>query len=194
MRGRLIYIMGASGAGKDSLIRELCRYFKDSPVTVVRRHITRPASAGGEKHIPVSPERFEELSAQGYFSLQWTGHGLRYGIAAQSDLLLERGLSLLLNGSRAAFPAAMQRYPDLLPVLVSAHPHILRTRLAARGRESGEEMEARLQRARMPVPGEDAARQWIRIDNSGALKDTALRLAHEIERALGLPENGKRHP
>lgn len=191
MRGRLIYVMGPSGAGKDALLLALRPLLEDEPVAFVRRCITRPASAGGEKHISVSRERFEELSARGRFSLQWHSHGLRYGIPASWDRLLERGISLIVNGSRAAFPDALRRHPDLIPVLVSAPVHVLRSRLIARGRESGTALEERLQGALMPVPGASSASGWIRIDNSGRLEDAAAELAAKIRKALGQRQAGR---
>lgn len=185
MRGRLIYVMGPSGAGKDSLLLALRPLLEGEPVAFVRRCITRPASAGGERHIPVSRERFEELAARGRFSLHWHSHGLRYGIPAAWDRLLERGTSLIVNGSRAAFPEALRRHPDLIPVLVSAPVPVLRARLLARGRESGTDLEERMQGALMPVPDEASAAGLIRIDNAGRLEDAADALAQEIRKALG---------
>ena len=184
MRGRLIYVMGPSGAGKDSLLLALRPRLEGEPVAFVRRCITRPASAGGERHIAVSHERFEELSARGHFSLQWKSHGLRYGIPAAWERLLERGTSLIVNGSRAAFPEARRRHPDLIPVLVSAPVPVLRARLIARGRESGSDLEERLQSALAPVPGAASVSGWIRIDNSGCLEDAADALAQSIRNAL----------
>ena len=47
-RGRLVYVMGASGVGKDSLLEELRSIAPDLPLAYAVRHITRPASDGGE--------------------------------------------------------------------------------------------------------------------------------------------------
>lgn len=184
VRGRLIYVMGASGSGKDSLIAELRHLLRDEPFAFARRWITRPPAADRERHVPVSPERFEALAGQGYFSLHWHCHGFRYGLPAAWDKVLERGTSLVVNGSREAFPEAAARYPDLLPVLVSVPRHILRERLLQRGRESGMMLERRLRRASMPVPGEERIREWIRIDNSGSLPDTAAFLAQALRTVL----------
>lgn len=186
MHGRLVYVMGPSGAGKDSILHALHRRLQGLPVVFARRYITRPASDGGEQHIPVNREQFEALSEQGYFSLQWDSHGLRYGISAQSDMLLEHGVSLIVNGSRAAFPEAVRRYPDILPVLISVPPEMLRARLTSRGRESGEALEERLQRAFMPIPDENAVTEWIRIDNSGTLETSADVLEKALRRSLHL--------
>ncbi len=185
MRGRLVYVMGASGAGKDSLIREILRRFRGLPLAAVRRHITRPASAEGERHIAVSRERFEELASAGRFSLHWTSHGHHYGISVHAEQALACGVSLLVNGSRAAFAEAVRRYPNLIPVLVTAKPHLLRERLLARGRESGAELEERLAGALLALPDLDSL-PWIRIDNSGHLHEAASLLEQELRSRLPL--------
>ena len=172
MRGRIIYVMGASGAGKDSLIREMRRRFRLFPLTVARRYITRPPVPGEEAHVSVSPEKFSQLADAGHFALQWSAHGCRYGISVRSERALAHGISIIINGSRTAFPQAALRYPDILPVLVTAPVHSLRQRLTQRGRESGNELEERLSGAlvsALPAPG----LSWIHIDNSGTLEDAA---------------------
>ena len=181
--GRLVYVMGASGAGKDSLLEAL-RLSSALPLAFAVRYITRPASEGGEKHIPLSRSRFEQLAARGFFALHWTSHGRCYGISASSALALEQGFFLLVNGSRAAFPQVLHLYPDVLPVLVSAPAHVLRERLLQRGRESGEELERRLNTADMRIPGADRVADWIRIENSGSLEEAASTLEAQLRRRL----------
>ena len=65
-QGQLVYVMGASGSGKDSLLQALRPRLRGVPVAFARRYITRPLSAKGERHIAVSPERFEAMV------LSWT--------------------------------------------------------------------------------------------------------------------------
>ncbi len=184
MRGRMIYIMGASGSGKDSLIREMRRRFCGMPLAAVRRYITRPPSPGSERHIPVSHERFEYLASSGRFALHWSAHGCRYGISVRSLCALEHGISVLVNGSRTAFEAASLLYPDLIPVLVTAPLHTLHERLARRGRESDIELKERLSKALIPVPEGFAGQRMIRIENSGLLSNAADILERELHRAL----------
>jgi len=65
---------------------------------------------------------------------------------------LNRGLNVLFNGSRAAVPMAVARFPGLTVLRISAPSRILADRLAARGRESLEDIQARLARASYEVP------------------------------------------
>ncbi len=55
MMGKLIWLMGPSGSGKDSLLAEL-RLREQTQLLVAHRYITRDASAGSENHIALSEQ------------------------------------------------------------------------------------------------------------------------------------------
>ena len=85
MNGRLIYVMGPSGAGKDSLLDALRQRLCGLPVAFPRRYITRAASAGGEHHIPVSPE---QLDKRGYLRyVRAEGETPRYEVVGESFIV-----------------------------------------------------------------------------------------------------------
>lgn len=63
MTGKLIWLMGASGSGKDSLLTEL-RQRKQTQLLVAHRYITRDASAGSENHIALSEQEFYPRGAE----------------------------------------------------------------------------------------------------------------------------------
>lgn len=147
--GRLVYVIGPSGAGKDSVIsyaRDRLGAEGDGHV-FARRHITRPAGSGGEDHVPIAADTFDRECAAGRFALHWRGNGLGYGVTAEIDLWLLAGRHVVLNGSRGHLPEAKALYPGLLPVLIQIDGVVLRQRLLARGRETPEQVEARIQRA-----------------------------------------------
>lgn len=144
--GRLIFLVGPSGSGKDSLIDASRERLAAAGVEIARRVITRSAEAKGEAAHGVTAEQFETLRSQGAFAMHWRANGLDYGIPRQVDQWLAAGRAVLVNGSRAYLAEARQRYPDLLAVLVEVKPEVLRQRLLARGRESAEEVEQRLAR------------------------------------------------
>ena len=53
--GTLFYVVGASGAGKDSLLAYArAALGGGTPVFFAHRYITRPAEAGGENHVALS--------------------------------------------------------------------------------------------------------------------------------------------
>ncbi|UQB78783.1 phosphonate metabolism protein/1,5-bisphosphokinase (PRPP-forming) PhnN [Pseudomonas shirazica] len=144
--GRLIYLVGPSGSGKDSLIDASRQRLSAAGVEIARRVITRSAEAKGEAAHGVTAEQFEAMRAQGAFAMHWRANGLDYGIPLQVDQWLAAGRSVLVNGSRAYLVEARRRYPNLLAVLVEVRHGVLRERLLARGRESAEEIEQRLAR------------------------------------------------
>ena len=79
--GALILTVGPSGAGKDALIAgAMQRLGGTGRFHVARRAVTRPEGAGGEDHIPMTPEAFAQAEADGGFLLSWRAHGLCYGI------------------------------------------------------------------------------------------------------------------
>ncbi|MDX1722965.1 MAG: phosphonate metabolism protein/1,5-bisphosphokinase (PRPP-forming) PhnN [Pseudomonas sp.] len=156
MNGRLIYLMGPSGSGKDSLLNAARARLAERGCVIARRVITRSAEAVGEDAIGVSPAEFEQQEAAGAFALSWRANGLAYGIARQVDDWLAAGQDVLINGSRGHLLQARQRYPRLLAILLQVDEAALRQRLQARGRESAEQIEARLARSRnfvSSIPG-----------------------------------------
>ena len=150
MTGRLVAIVGPSGAGKDTLMAALAAARPD--IALVRRAITRPAEAGGEDHIPMTEAEFDAARANGAFMVDWAAHGLRYGIPKTALDDVARGRLVVFNGSRAALAAARQVFPALEVVMITAPAPVLAARLAARGRESLAQITARLERTRPDVP------------------------------------------
>jgi ribose 1,5-bisphosphokinase len=140
-------VVGPSGAGKDTLIAGALALRPD--LHLVRRVITRPTAAGGEDFDGVTPEDFAQRQSRGDFALTWDAHGLSYGIPKSEVTGLR---DVIFNGSRAALPLAAQVFPGLRVILVTAPDIILAARLAARGRETPEDIRARLSRAPFQMP------------------------------------------
>ena len=174
---KLIYVMGPSGAGKDSLLG-FARERIGASVMFSHRYITRAVSEG-ENHIALSNEEFATRLANGLFSLHWDSLGLRYGIGVEIDTWLARGMSVVVNGSRQHAGTAHARYPHARFVHIDASPAVLAARLARRGREDARQIEARL--ARRPALALPSAAQCITIDNSGLLADAG----HQLLEAIG---------
>ncbi len=200
MSGMLIYLMGPSGSGKDSLIAYARRALNAAyaqtwntalhtrqvlrPVLFARRCITRPAGAGGEGHHSLTREAFQQRKLQGEFSLAWESHGLCYGISADIDARLAQGALVIVNGSRAYLPEALKRYPALLPVLISVRSEILRARLEGRGREQAADIDERLATAALALPDIPGL---VTLDNSGELEEAAQRFTALCEQMRRMP-------
>jgi ribose 1,5-bisphosphokinase len=166
MPGRLVYVMGPSGAGKDSVIGFARSAGNPAKMAFAHRYITRPATQDAENHIALSEAEFEIRHQAGWFALSWHSHGLRYGIGREIDLWLGSGCAVVVNGSRAYLPEAAQRYPDLLPVLITAPLGIRLARLEARNRESGGDIQARIERQ---IDISPLSERIVQIENSHAL-------------------------
>lgn len=181
MKGRLIYVMGPSGAGKDSLLGFARERVVGEPILFAHRYITRP-TGNGEDHVELTPGEFEVRSAFGLFALEWSSHGLRYGIGIELDAWLERGCTVVVNGSREHLQQALKRYPEMDVVHIEAEPHVLEARLGARARESAEQVAARLAR-RAPFALPDGVHMTT-IDNSGALEDAGQAFVEVVRGAV----------
>ncbi|MBV2120932.1 MAG: phosphonate metabolism protein/1,5-bisphosphokinase (PRPP-forming) PhnN [Candidatus Thiodiazotropha sp. (ex Ctena orbiculata)] len=166
----LFYIIGASGVGKDSLINYLRQHLQPgAPVAIAHRYITRPFDANGENHIELSETEFANRMYWGCFALEWYSHRTWYGIGIEIDQWLSSGLSVVVNGSRAYLAEATHLYPDLIPVLITSDYDQLRQRLINRGRESAEQIEQRLETARL-LDQQLRHPQLQRISNNGSIE------------------------
>jgi len=146
----LYYVIGASGAGKDSVMQfARDRLNGANNVIFAHRYITRSAKSGSENHVALSPEEFLERLGSGCFALKWESHGNHYGIGIEIDFWMNQGLRVVVNGSRAYMTDARRRYPDLTAVLIDVSTEILEKRLRARGRETDAQIKKRLERHRL---------------------------------------------
>lgn len=171
MMGKLIWLMGPSGSGKDSLL-EVLRQQAHPELLVAHRYITRPATAGCENHIALSEQEFFTRAGRNLLALSWHANGLYYGVGVEIDLWLHGGFDVVVNGSRAHLQQAKARYAEaLLPVCLQVSPEILRERLQTRGRENGSEIAARLERAARYTPTECHT-----LNNDGSLLQSVDKL------------------
>lgn len=178
--GRLFAVVGPSGAGKDTLITAAAA--ARPGLVVARRVITRPESAGGEDFMGVDTARFATMQAAGKFALVWQAHGLSYGIPATIETALAEGRDIIFNGSRAALPQALARFPGLGVIVVSAPPEVLARRLARRGRETAKDIAARLTRAGFALPEGMAATE---VQNGGTLAEGVARFLVALQAPRG---------
>lgn len=183
MPGLLVYIMGPSGAGKDSVIDAARPLLVQAGVVVARRVITRSAESVGEQAVGVTAAHFAQRQRAGEFALHWRANGLNYGIPIDINQKLHAGLPVLINGSRGHLPLATQAYPQILPILISVEPTVLRQRLMQRGRETEAQIEQRLERAaHMQIDHHISGIRIETLDNSGSLESAVQCLMQLLAR------------
>lgn len=168
--GRLIAVVGPSGVGKDSVMEGLHGAIPD--LHLVRRVITRAPDLGAEDYDAVSVLQFEALVKNGAFIAHWGAHGLHYGVPITVKYQLCKGTDCLVNFSRKALAQAAGIFPSLVVLNITAKPETLAHRLAARARETEEEISKRLAQADKPLPAE---LKVINLANDGPLYQTISR-------------------
>jgi ribose 1,5-bisphosphokinase len=175
----LIYICGPSGAGKDTLIQfARTKLSENNHFLFAHRYITRPANAGGENHIALSPKEFVIRLSAGLFAMHWESHGLHYGIGSEIDLWLAAGKSVIVNGSREYLPHAKARFPQLVDILIDLPDSLLEKRLMERGRESREQILERMERNRQL---KNSLPPSFTLLNEGSIHDAGHQLVRHIK-------------
>jgi ribose 1,5-bisphosphokinase len=175
--GRLVLVVGPSGAGKDTLIDlagAACA--GDGGIVFPRRVVTREASSF-EDNEQISPEAFRQIAGAGGFAVHWEAHGHSYALPRAIDDDLRAGRSVVANVSRTVIAAMRRAYADVVVVSITAPTEVLAGRLAARARSSDGHLAERLGRAVDSV----AAAPDITIVNVGSAEGHARELVRIIK-------------
>ena len=174
--GRLVLVVGPSGAGKDTLLglaRAACK--DDLDIVFPRRIVTREASAF-EDNEQVSHDAFHQARARDAYAMHWEAHGHGYALNRGIDDDIRAGRSVIANVSRTVIAAMRRTYADVVVVSITAPPEVLAQRLAARGRGSDGKIEQRLGR----TVDDAAAAPDVTIVNVGNPEDHARELVRII--------------
>ena len=145
--GRLVLVVGPSGAGKDTLLglaRAACA--EDGDVVFPRRVVTREASPF-EDNEQVSLSAFGQAIGRGDFAVHWEAHGHCYALPRAIDDDIRAGRTVVANVSRTVVDAIRRAYLDVVVVSITAPPEILAERVATRARSSDGLVVDRLNRA-----------------------------------------------
>jgi phosphonate metabolism protein PhnN/1,5-bisphosphokinase (PRPP-forming) len=181
--GALALVVGPSGAGKDTLLAAAKAALGDDPRFVFpRRVVTRAAMAELEDHDSLDRNSFNLERLRGAFALDWEAHGLCYGVPVAVEAAMGEGRVVVVNTSRKVIELALEKYPRCLVLLVTARPEVRAQRLAGRGRETAEEVAARLAREGAPIP---AGVEAVTIDNSGSLEEGIAGFVAALRRIAG---------
>ncbi|MDN5000451.1 phosphonate metabolism protein/1,5-bisphosphokinase (PRPP-forming) PhnN [Bradyrhizobium sp. GCM10027634] len=145
--GRLVLVVGPSGAGKDTLLRLAQATCAGDPDVVFPRRIVTRASSADEDNIAVSADEFARARDQGDFAVHWDAHGHFYALPRQINDDIRAGRAVVANVSRTVVAALRQAYANVVVVAITAPPDVLAQRLAARARHSDGNIAERLARS-----------------------------------------------
>jgi len=173
--GKIFYLVGPSGSGKDSLIKYAREELQDRyPVIFPRKYVARRMGCVGESDIPVPHDQILGMTKNGEFSMCWESYGNIYGLGNIAEYCVANGISIVISGSGEYLLAAERLcprlYPHIRPVLVEVSTDVAKKRLCERRRESPEEIEKRIERAGRFNNVKDIALKII--DNSGNLNSS----------------------
>ena len=170
--GRLILVVGPSGAGKDTLLglaKAACT--GDHSIVFPRRLITRQASSS-EDNEEVSADAFQRAVAAGDYAMHWEAHGHRYALSRAINDEISAGRTVIANVSRTVIAAARRNYANAVVVSITAPPDVLAARLAMRARSSDGLLAQRLAR----TVDESTSTPDFTIVNSGTAEYHARQL------------------
>jgi ribose 1,5-bisphosphokinase len=174
--GRIVLVVGPSGAGKDTLLnlaRGACA--DDGSIIFPRRVVTRRASQA-EDNEELSLDGFRKAQAAGEFALHWEAHGHCYALPRRIEDDIRAGRTVVVNVSRTVIDAVRHAYANVVVVSITAPPEVLAERLTMRARGSDGQLDGRLSRA-----VDDAAAPDVTIVNVGDAADHARRLVKIIK-------------
>ncbi|RXH16706.1 phosphonate metabolism protein/1,5-bisphosphokinase (PRPP-forming) PhnN [Bradyrhizobium guangzhouense] len=174
--GRLVLVVGPSGAGKDTLLRlAQAACAGDRDIVFPRRVVTR-ASSADEDNIAVSPDEFARAREHGDFAVHWDAHGHSYALPREINDDIRAGRAVVVNVSRTVISALRQAYANVVVVAITAPPDVLAQRLAARARNSDGNIGDRLARS----VDDAAANADVIILNAGSAEYHSRQLVRVI--------------
>ena len=174
-----ILIVGASGAGKDSLLKAAKAYFtqcgdKKSKVHFIPRYIDRIPDQN-EANFYIDTQSFEIL--QDFFISKWRANSHNYGIA--KHCLHKDGINII-SISRSAIKDFEAYCKNVSVIEVFVPLHILQTRLEQRGRENKAQIAKRLENANKKT----YAKNLYRFENAKPLEESGREFVCLIENII----------
>jgi guanylate kinase len=160
-KGDVFVISAPSGSGKTTICRMLVQRLENIQLSV--SYTTRPRKEGevdGKDYYFVKPEIFDKMESSQEFLESASVYGNRYGTSREAvRTIVSRGWDAVLEIDVQGGRKVKQELPEA--VLVGIFPpdwKSLEKRLSGRGRDTSEEMKARLRAAA------DEARQLLSYD------------------------------
>ena len=175
--GRIVLVVGPSGAGKDTLLRLAQAACSDDPGIVFPRRIVTRASSADEDNIAVSPDGFRRACEHGDFAVHWEAHGHSYALPREINDDIRAGRTIVVNVSRTVIAVLRRAYANVVVVAITAPPDVLAQRLAARARQSDGNVAERLSRS----VDDNSAPADVTIHNAGSADYHSRQLLRAIK-------------
>ncbi|SFC33348.1 guanylate kinase [Marinospirillum celere] len=149
-QGRLYILSAPSGAGKTSLVAALLDQLPHLEVSI--SHTTRaprPGEEDGKNYHFVEREAFQQLVEQGAFFESAEVFGNYYGTSQQAvEERLAAGVDVILEIDWQGAQQVRKKMPEALSIFIlPPSQQALRERLQARGQDTAEVIEGRMQQA-----------------------------------------------
>lgn len=157
---KIILIVGASGAGKDTLLKSIKNNIEANFVT---RYVTRMPDKN-ESNYYISKEDFLYLQKNDFFVSSWEAHSNIYGISHRS---IKDGINII-SISRSTIKDFEKEFNDVTSIEIAIPKDMLYNRLINRGREDREAILKRIQRSEQKIE----AKNLIYFDNSKPLEQS----------------------
>lgn len=198
---KLIYLMGASGSGKDTLLNYLKEHhlsdlaykyaknkrrnntnsdFQDTDLTkkkiiVAHRYVTHHHETCDDNQIFLYENDFQFRLENSFFVMAWKANNLKYAVGREVYHWVHGGHNVIVQGSRTHLPVAKKTFgQSLIPVCLNVPEAILVERLLAEGRENQRSIEQRLTQARIYANGLPSDTHFI--NNDCDIRTLTLRL------------------
>ncbi|ADG92012.1 guanylate kinase/L-type calcium channel region [Arcobacter nitrofigilis DSM 7299] len=167
---QIVLIVGASGVGKDTLLKNLQNKIQANFVT---RYITRKPDEN-ENNYYIDEITFEKLKKDDFFISTWEAHNNKYAIAKNQ---IKNGLNII-SISRGAIKEFEDNFKNVTTIEITLPKEILYKRLKNRARENEEEIQKRLNRSYTKIE----AKNIIQFDNSDSIEQSTKNFITLLER------------
>jgi phosphonate metabolism protein PhnN/1,5-bisphosphokinase (PRPP-forming) len=174
MSTKIVLIVGASGVGKDTLLKEIKKDLSKD-CHFIKRYITRKPDKN-EKNFYLDNYAFEILNNNNFFISTWSAHDNLYGISKKS---IKEGINII-SISRSKIKDFEIEFDNVYTINISVSKDELRNRLILRHRESIEEIEQRLERSYKNIE----AKNLIEFNNHDSIKKSSKSLLKVLNKII----------